>query len=102
LTLCPKCGKEMKEGAIKCIHCGSYLNDNEKNSNAKSADLNKLEASQSGGSDSAILQREKYAKYGMIMIVVGFLMYFVIPWIAFLLIGGGIITVLTNINWKSK
>lgn len=52
---------------------------------------------------SEIEQKEKYRKYGMIMIVVGFLMYFFIfSWIGFLLIGGGIITLLTNIEWKSK
>jgi len=33
---CPKCGKDLNEGAIRCIHCGSYLNEtqliNESNS----------------------------------------------------------------------
>jgi hypothetical protein len=51
---------------------------------------------------SDIEQKEKYRKYALIMIVVGFLMYFIISWIGFLLIGGGIITFLTNIEWKSK
>ena len=51
---------------------------------------------------SDIGQKEKYRKYGLIMIVVGIPMFFIIPLIGVLLIGGGIITFLTNIEWKSK
>ena len=25
--ICPNCGKDLKEGAIRCIPCGSYINE---------------------------------------------------------------------------
>jgi hypothetical protein len=51
---------------------------------------------------SEIGQKEKYRKYGLIMIVIGFPMLFISKLIGVVLIGGGIITFLTNIERKSK
>jgi hypothetical protein len=35
--ICSDCGKDLKEGAIKCIHCGSYLNETQLKNESNSA-----------------------------------------------------------------
>ena len=45
-------------------------------------------------------QKEQYRKIALIMIVVGFVCFFIIPFIGVLLLGGGIITLLTNLDGK--
>ena len=41
MTACQKCGKELKPGAIRCIHCGSSLDDDKKTPSTQSEDLSK-------------------------------------------------------------
>lgn len=74
MILCPKCGKEMKENAIRCIHCGSQLPD----------------------------IRDNYRNQGITLFAAGVVFFVLSPffWIflltSFMMCGAGIILFVTN------
>jgi len=43
---CPYCKEEIKDGAIKCKHCSSFLNDVSKDSTEKNEVTNRIEVRQ--------------------------------------------------------